>query len=157
MPHNGCSRMHPEQVFSLANSVALAGWILLIFGGRARWTANLVCGLIVPVLLACVYTWLILAHWGETAGSFGTLAGVTALFSNPWLLVAGWVHYLTFDLFIGCWELRDARQRGIPHLIAVPCLLLTFLFGPAGLLLYLAVRFAATRTAALQPDPGLGL
>lgn len=149
--------MTPETVFSIANTFALVAWLLLIFGGRARWTANFVCGLVAPVLLASLYAWLILSHWGETAGDFRTLDGVAALMSNRWMLTAGWVHYLTFDLFIGSWELRDARKRGIPHWVAAPCLALTFLFGPAGLLLYFIVRFAATRTAAMQPDKGLGL
>ena len=69
---------------------------------------------------------------------------------NPWLLLAGWLHYLAFDLLIGTWEVRDARERGIPHVVVVPCLVLTFMLGPAGWLLYLALRFAvaARRTAA---------
>jgi len=73
-------------------------------------------------------------------GGFSTLAGVGTLFSNPWLLLAGWMHYLAFDLLVGSWELEDAAERGIPHWIVVPCLLLTFLFGPAGWLLYRIVR-----------------
>jgi len=31
---------------------------------------------------------------------------VAQLFENRWLLLAGWVHYLAFDLFIGAWETR---------------------------------------------------
>ena len=73
-------------------------------------------------------------------GSFSTLAGVATLFSNPWLLLAGWLHYLAFDLLIGTWEARDARDRGVPHLFVVPCLFLTLMFGPAGWLLYMGLR-----------------
>ena len=73
-------------------------------------------------------------------GGFSSLAGVAALFREPWLLLAGWVHYLAFDMLVGNWEVRDARSRGIPHLLVVPCLVLTFLFGPAGWLLYTGVR-----------------
>jgi hypothetical protein len=62
------------------------------------------------------------------------------------LLLAGWIHYLAFDLFVGSWEARDARQRGVPHLALVPCLALTFLFGPAGWLLYGAVRSRFNRS-----------
>jgi hypothetical protein len=78
---------------------------------------------------------------------------VRALFENPWLLLAGWTHYLAFDLFIGGWEVRDAQRRGIPHLLVVPALVLTFLFGPAGLLLYLAIslRRAPSDAAAHRP------
>jgi hypothetical protein len=60
-------------------------------------------------------------------------------------LLAGWTHYLAFDLFIGGWEVRDAQRRGVPHLFIVPALVLTFLLGPAGLLLYLATRWFASR------------
>lgn len=70
-----------------------------------------------------------------------------------WLLLAGWVHYLAFDLFIGSWEVRDAQRHGLSHLLVVPCLALTFLFGPVGLLLYLGLR-GATRLSVLVDDLG---
>ena len=46
------------------------------------------------------------------------------------------MHYLAFDLFIGSWEVRDARRHGVPHVLVIPCLLMTFLLGPIGLLAY---------------------
>jgi hypothetical protein len=67
----------------------------------------------------------------RTPGGFSTLPDVATLFSNPWALLAGWIHYLAFDLLIGTWETRDAREHGVPPLWLVPCLVLTFLFGPA--------------------------
>jgi hypothetical protein len=142
--------MTSEQVFSLSNAVALMGWLILIFAGRARWSAPLVTGAILPLLFAAGYSGLVVAHWSETSGGFGTLAAVASLFSNQWLLLAGWVHYLAFDLFIGSWEVRDAQIHGIPHLMIVPCLVLTFLFGPSGLLLYFAIRLPRTRSWKLS-------
>jgi hypothetical protein len=71
-----------------------------------------------------------------------------ALFDSRWLLLAGWVHYLCFDLLVGTWEVEDARARGIPHLVVVPCLVLTFLFGPAGWLLYKGVASVQFRSKA---------
>ena len=73
-------------------------------------------------------------------GTTTTLAGVTTLFSSPWLLVAGWLHYLAFDLLIGTWEARDSVGRGVPRWALVPCLFLTLMFGPAGWLAYRIVR-----------------
>jgi len=101
-----------------------------------------------PLGLAAAYTGLIAIHYlgphrGE--GGFGSLAQVAALFRDPWALLAGWVHYLCFDLAVGSWETRDAHRRGVPHLALVPCLLTTFLVGPLGLLLYSAVRRAFGR------------
>ena len=45
-----------------------------------------------------------------------------ALFTQDRAVLAGWVHYLAFDLFIGCWMVMDAAERGIKHLLVVPCL-----------------------------------
>ena len=71
------------------------------------------------------------------------------LFTQPEIALAGWIHYLAFDLFIGAWEVRTARAERIPFLLVVPCLALTFLFGPAGYLAFTALRGAraAIRTA----------
>jgi len=139
--------MTAEQLFSFTNSLALLGWLLLVFAGRARWAASLVLGAVLPLLLAVIYSGLLAGHWGESGGSFRTLAGVSMLFENHWLLLAGWVHYLAFDLFIGAWQVRDSQALGISHWIVVPCLALTFLFGPAGLLLYFLIRIARKRGA----------
>ena len=64
------------------------------------------------------------------------------LFTSPEIALAGWVHYLAFDLFVGAWEVRTARREAIPHLLVLPCLVLTFLFGPVGFLLFLGLRAA---------------
>ena len=131
--------MTAEQLFSMLNLVAVAGWLTLGFLPRARW-ATTVVPVVIPCLLAVVYVVLVVATLPGSEGGFSSLAGVKALFENPWALLAGWTHYLAFDLFIGGWEVRDAQRRGISHLLVVPALVLTFLFGPAGLLLYLAIR-----------------
>jgi hypothetical protein len=125
--------MTPEQLFAIVNPLAALSWLLLIVAPRR---AALVTGLVVPAMFAAFYVALIAAHWGGAEGGFSTLPDVAALFGNRWLLLAGWVHYLCFDLLVGTWEVEDARSRGIRHLIVVPCLILTFLFGPAGWLLY---------------------
>jgi hypothetical protein len=133
----------PDFLFSLANPVALLGWALLLLAPRWSVTRRVVLSGVLPLLLAGVYAVLIGRHYlGSPAseGGFGSLREVAALFRSPWALLAGWVHYLCFDLSIGIWESRDARRRGVPHLLLVPCLLLTFLLGPVGLLLYGTVR-----------------
>jgi hypothetical protein len=131
--------MTPDQLFSLANLVAVVGWILLIVLPRRQWAAD-VAARAIPGVLAAGYVTIVATNWIGSSGGFSSLPDVAALFANPWLLLAGWVHYLAFDLLVGSWEARDARERGVPHLIVVPCLVMTFLFGPAGWLLYVAVR-----------------
>ena len=143
----------PDTLFSLANLLALLGWALLVLAPRWRVTKALVLSNGWQLGLAAGYAALIGTHYlgahgGE--GGFGSLAQVAALFRDPWALLAGWVHYLCFDLFVGAWEVRDAQARGLPHALVVPALVLTFLFGPVGLLGYVGVRafFAARPQAA---------
>ena len=131
--------MSPEQLFSILNLLTMAAWLPLLFLPRVRW-ATAVVPVVMPVLLAIVYVALVIWALPNSDGGFSSLAGVRALFENPWGLLAGWTHYLAFDLFVGGWEVRDAQRRGIRHILVVPALILTFLFGPGGLLLYFAIR-----------------
>jgi hypothetical protein len=147
--------MSPEQLFSIANSVALLSWILLAALPGRRWITKLVVRTAVPSLFAMLYVGIVVSVPIFANGGFSTLAGVGKLFSNPWLLLAGWVHYLAFDLLIGLWEAEDAREHGIPHLLVLPCLLFTFLFGPAGWLLYRTLRWTRRRTPAIPVNTGM--
>ena len=137
--------MSPQQTFSIANSLALVSWIMLAILPGRRWVTKVVTTMLVPGLFAILYTAIAATWFWRSPGGFATLAGVGILFSNPWLLLAGWVHYLAFDLLMGSWEVEDSRERGIGHLMVLPCLLLTFMFGPAGWLLYRIVRSVRRR------------
>ena len=90
--------MTAESAFSLLNTIALAGWILLAVLPGRRWVTDIVTSVAIPALLAMVYVALIVSTFGRAEGSFSSLAGVSSLFREPWLLLAGWVHYLAFDM-----------------------------------------------------------
>jgi len=139
--------MTANMLFSICGALAGLGWLILLLGPvwPKRFRDHLPrC---IPIALSFVYAAVILPHWPGHRGGFNSLDQVALLFSDRWLLLAGWVHYLAFDLFIGGWEYDDARQRGVPHLAIVPALLLTFLFGPAGFLVYLGTRAVFRRVS----------
>jgi hypothetical protein len=94
-----------------------------------------------------------LAPTPPEGGSFATLPGVMALFTSPYVALAGWVHYLVFDLFVGAWEVRDAQRLGIRHAVVVPCLVMTFLLGPSGLLAWMGVRWGMRGVVGLREQP----
>jgi hypothetical protein len=131
--------MAAEQIFSICNFSVLPGWLLLVVAPRWRWTHR-IAALALPLGLAAVYLALLVVNFRKGEGGFGSLAEVARLFENRYLLLAGWIHYLAFDLFIGSWVVRDAGRLRITHAYVVPCLLLTFLFGPAGLLTWFLIR-----------------
>lgn len=136
--------MTAADTFSFVNLTVLPAWLMLIFLPRSPWT-RIVAAYAVPAALGIVYLTLLVMNTPPEGAGFGSIAQVERLFSSQWLLLAGWVHYLAFDLFIGAWEVRDATRLGIRHMLVVPCLALTFLIGPVGLLAYFGVRLAVVR------------
>ena len=132
--------MNPDTIFQIASTTALAGWIVLLISPFIPKLADRISGLIIPALLSIAYTGLILAFFGGAEGGFDTLDNVMKLFTVREAVLAGWIHYLAFDLFIGAWEVRTGRADGMPFLLVLPCLPLTFMFGPAGLLLFIILR-----------------
>ena len=141
--------MELETLFSVAGMIAVAGWLLLAVAPRQSFTP-IAAGIIAPLLLAAVYLYLIATHMRGAEGGFGSLADVATLFQKRELLLAGWIHYLAFDLFIGAWEVRDAQRNQIPHLVVIPCLVMTFMLGPIGLLFYFAIRTAKLKQLTLE-------
>jgi hypothetical protein len=132
--------MSPHDLFSILNIIAVVTWLLLAIFPRRRWVAAVLAGWAVPAFFALVYVTIVATTFPGIEGGFSSLTAVSTLFANPWALLAGWTHYLAFDLLVGAWEMRDAVEKRIPHWRVVPCLALTFLFGPAGWLAYVIVR-----------------
>ncbi len=137
--------MKAETIFSIANTLALTGWLLLLFVPRWNWTRKIVISGAIPLLLSVAYLVIIVTTFGKADGGFDSLANVMKLFTNEWATLAGWIHYLAFDLFVGTWETKDAQEKGISHWFVIPCLILTFLLGPIGFLLYHIIRFFAAK------------
>ena len=134
----------PEQVFLYANYGVLPFWALLILVPTLKITDIIVHSVLAPLLLGTLYLWLFMdgafGANGISLADFATLDGVMHLFSMKQAVVAGWVHYLVFDLFVGAWIGRDAQRCAVPHLVVIPCLALTLLLGPLGLMAYLLLR-----------------
>lgn len=146
--------MTPDSAFRLLNVTALAGWVVLAAGVVTRRSLfyDRLAGWVFPVGFGVVYAALVAFAFGSAEGNFGTLGGVRSLFQSDWLLVAGWVHYLAFDLFVGSWIARRTLERGLSRLLLIPILPLTFMFGPAGLVAFaLVAALAGVAAPARQP------
>lgn len=141
--------MSPDLLFQIASMTVLPGWLALALAPLAPRLCDVIASVVIPLLLALAYVGLILAHWSSSPGGFGTLPEVIALLSYPPTAVAGWIHFLAFDLFIGAWITRTARAGSIHHGLVLPCLALTFLFGPAGFLAFSILRLSLSGPRSL--------
>lgn len=132
--------MTPDFIFILINILATLSWAALAIFPRMRWVTNVLVAILVPVLMGSIYWVIIIAKFWTSEGSMTSLGGVHQIFQNPWLLVAAWTHMVMLDLLVGVWEVRDAQKHGIPHLMLLPFLILTFWFAPIGFVAYRALR-----------------
>lgn len=140
-----------ETLFSAAGTAAVGGWLVLALAPFRWQRAARGIAVSIAVAIAMLYAGLVGAFWTSADGGFGSLADVARLFQHPGLLLAGWVHYLAFDLLVGCWEREEAVRLGLPRWALVPCLASTFLLGPLGWLAFLGVRAFAARSVPHRP------
>ncbi len=140
--------MTPEAVFQLANAVVLPQWLLMLVAPRWRVTQALVRSFALPALLAVIYAVYLFSGKPVDFSAFGSLAGIKTLFSTGGdaVMLAGWVHYLAFDLVAGSTLLLNAQREKIPHGFVVIPLLFCFMLGPVGWLIYWIIRLVRTRT-----------
>lgn len=129
-----------RQAYMLINASSAPIWLAMIVAPRshlARWLVHAATPLFVG--LGVTYDVLLasgLAQSGEVI-DFTDPDAVRRALSSPDVFLAGWAHYIAFDLFVGRWIWEDALARGRAPRLA---LLLTWLAGPAGLSLYLVQR-----------------
>lgn len=144
--------MTPSFLFETGNSLALLSWILLLIFSHKKWATQIVFSFSI-LLLSITYAYLIgQGLGGMDMESFSTLANVKALFTSDMAVAAGWMHYLAFDLMVGLYIVSNARKNGVNRFIIIPALLLTFMFGPVGLLVYLLIRTIAVKKWAFYDD-----
>jgi hypothetical protein len=122
----------------MANCFALSGWCILAVAvvRRHDWLRDHLAGFWWPVILCLQYAAIVILFFSQSEGGFDSLANVRQLFASDWALLAGWIHYLAFDLFIGSWIARETEARGMSRWWLVLFLPPTFLLGPVGLLLF---------------------
>lgn len=154
----------PEMFFQATNTLALLAWIALVLFPGKKLISGVLCGLIVPGVLALAYACVIgwkLAMNGPPPGDVMTISGLREVFSDDWVFAAAWTHYLVFDMVVGAWIARDSTKLGMPWLLRTVALVLTFLSGPVGFLVHVlgrgvlrVVRFftADSQAAVLEPD-----
>lgn len=133
--------MTPSDVFSLSNLIALPMWVLMILLPKWKVTRFLIDFKAIPIVLSVVY--LIYIAQALLIGGlmdFGSLSSVMALFTSENTALAGWVHYLAFDLLVGMWILNQNKDLNIHQVLIAPCLFLTFMFGPVGFLLFIIIK-----------------
>ena len=138
--------MNLETLFKLSSIIAGVGWIVLIFISP-YWKAwdKFLAGVII-VILALTYSFLNFTNFKpDNLSDFFSLDGIQSLYINKALLLAGWEHFLAFDLLVAVWIKRNSIKYGIRHWVILPAIIFTCMLGPLGFLIYLLTRWIKTK------------
>jgi hypothetical protein len=148
--------MNDELILKVLNLPVLLGWLSMLLLPRSRATRWVLESDVLPLAIGVLYVGLVAPHLPGLLGEFDTLPHIGAALQRPHMLLAGWIHYLAFDFMVGRVVLADSQRRGLSHWLVAPCLVLTFMLGPAGYLAYALVRLLARRfrpAVAPLPEP----
>lgn len=134
----------------------ILGWLPLWF--LPRWKHTTLIPIIPVMFHAVVYTISIIAAMNamNEINDLSTFDGVHQALSDINATLPAWLHYCVADLLVGRWVFMDSVENGASltfhYLLILPCLLLTFMLCPCGLLLYV-VAIRPLLPGNEQPNP----
>ena len=130
-----------EIIFNIYNTGILIFWLFLLVFPKSKLTRKMTDFPWIPLVIAFGYIYFLGISDSIFSVDFSSLSGLTEMFqnSNPRGVAAGWLHYLAFDFWVGCWILRDSQKKGVKHAFIIFPMLFTFMLGPVGVIIYTLV------------------
>ena len=133
--------MNYEIIFNIYNTGILIFWFFLLVFPKSKLTQKMTDFPWIPLVIAFGYIYFLGTSESIFSVDFSSLSGLTEMFqnSNPRGVAAGWLHYLAFDFWVGCWILRDSQKKGVKHAFIIFPMFFTFMLGPVGVIIYTLV------------------
>lgn len=132
-----------RRLYTVINTCTAPLWLLMIALPRSPLTARAVrAATPLYAVLGATYVGLLASGWGGERVDFRDPDTVRRGLLQPRGFLAGWAHYIAFDLFVGRWVWEQGLAQGRSTRVA---LLLTWLAGPAGLTVWLGQRAVVAR------------
>ncbi len=134
-----------ENIYLFANWGVVPFWLLLIFMPNHNITKFFSHSIVVPLLLAAAYIFVVRQiileeNIFEGFKLYLGLDSLNKIYSNESLRLVFWLHFLAVSLFVGAWIARDSERHMMPKAFSAPCILITYFTGPFGILIYWFVR-----------------
>jgi ABA4-like protein len=131
-----------DRIFAASSLLVFPFWFLMIFLPKWGFTRKVIGSVFIVVPAALLYVGLVLPriHIILPAVIIPEISEISRLLAMPDGTTLAWVHFLTFDLFVGRWVYVESRERDLSVWLMAPVLFFVLMLGPLGFLLYLAVR-----------------
>ena len=144
-----------EMLYFWVNLGVLPFWFLIIFFPQSQLCKYLATSIFPIFLLGAAYSFVIYKSYLNSydfLGNFNLYLGVdyvANLFDNKLYLLLFWIHFVSINLFVGGWILKDSQKFFVnKFLIALP-LIITYLIGPIGLFFYWIIRIFYAKRLSL--------
>ena len=145
-----------ETIYLWSSFGILPFWIILIFMPNSKITQIFVNSIIIPLILACAYVFIIYQTIVldkttiDLVNPYLSLENLYTFFATESFLLVFWLHFLALNLFLGTWVAREGVKYGMSRSLVFIFLLLIYFFGPIGLVLYWLVRIFYAKKLGLH-------
>ena len=133
-------------LYNWVNIGVLPFWLILIFFPRSHLSRYFVTSVFPIFILGGTYIFVLYKSYLNSfdfVGNFNLYMGIdeiSDLFSDKNFLIMFWIHFISINLFVGGWIVKDSQKFMInKFLLSVP-LVITYLIGPLGLFVYWLIR-----------------
>ena len=141
-----------EPVFLVLNAAVLPWWGVFLAAPRSNAARALASHTAIFLAFGAIYLVLLVAAyrvaWPLTSTPL-ELSFWTGLLGSPVGFLAGWSHYLAFDLFVGAWIVRESQRLALTPRVS---LAFTLMAGPLGLGMFGVRRSYHLRTLGQLGD-----
>ena len=135
-----------ENIYLWINFGILPFWLMLIIIPNSKFTQIFVNSIVLPLILSATYVYLIYQailldeSLLDVFKLYLSLDNLYTAFATETFLLVFWIHFVTLNLFLGCWVSRDAIKYNISRSLVFIPLILIYFSGPLGLVLYWLFR-----------------
>ena len=135
-----------EMLYFWVNLGVLPLWFILIFFPQSQLCKYFVTSIFPIFILSGSYIFMLYKSYLNSydfIGNFNLYFGInnlSDLFSDNSYLMIFWIHFISINLFAGGWIVRDSQKFSINKILLILPLLVTYLIGPLGLLIYWLIR-----------------
>ena len=144
-----------DMLYYWVNLGVLPFWFILIFFPQTHLSKYFVTSIFPILILSGTYVFIIYKSFLNSYDFIGNfnlylnLNSLSELFKDQTFLLMFWVHFISINLFTGGWIVKDSQRLSINKILLIIPLIVTYLIGPLGLLLYWLIRMFHAKNISL--------
>ena len=144
-----------EMIYLWLNFGVLPLWVTLIFFPNSKISSIFISSIFLPIIFSVIYVYIayhLISYEQNILEFFNLYSGTDnlySLFSNEIFLLIFWIHFVSINLFLGCWVSKDALRYNIPKFLSGISLILIYFTGPLGLIFYWFIRIFYSKKISL--------